>query len=304
MKQLLYLLLFCSCAIVAQQQKYILLDSLTANYEVKHYTLDTSPYGPKNTIEMYNVFSKGYEPDVGKGYIILFSVLPDLNSKTNWEVIDFNKIKGNLFPTKNIFRRIIYKIFGVFSDKSLHINRVKLVKKINNKYYVSKICRVDDFYCMDFPRDMAVATKNFILNTNQPIKPINVLKEDYKKVIPNHPFPLDKKNLSFLIPDIFENTYICNIEEKWGDVMYYFYQFCDYDDRDIEELVYIKNKGIVAGAYGDYFYPIGKIDRTGTKRSDWDKVINDAKNRLLWAEELKKEWADKEKELENWKKGK
>ena len=157
---------------------------------------------------------------------------------------------------------------------------------------------------MDFPRDMAVATKNFILNTNQPIKPINVLKEDYKKVIPNHPFPLDKKNLSFLIPDIFENTYICNIEEKWGDVMYYFYQFCDYDDRDIEELVYIKNKGIVAGAYGDYFYPIGKIDRTGTKRSDWDKVINDAKNRLLWAEELKKEWADKEKELENWKKGK
>ncbi|AVM54873.1 hypothetical protein C3V44_04025 [Capnocytophaga sp. oral taxon 864] len=289
---------------MAQEQKYILLDSLTAHYKVKHYTLDTSPYGPKNTIEIYNIFSSYYGLNKNDDYIVLFSVLPDLNSKTNWELIDFDKIKGNLFPTKNIFRRIIYKIFGVFSDKSLHINRVKLVKKINNKYYVSKICRVDDFYCMDFPRDMAVATKNFILNTNQPIKPINVLKEDYKKVIPNHPFPLDKKNLSFLIPDIFENTYICNIEEKWGDVMYYFYQFCGYDDRDIEELVYIKNKGIVAGAYGDYFYPIGKIDRTGTKRSDWDKVINDAKNRLLWAEELKKEWADKKKELENWKKGK
>ena len=51
MKQLiLYLLLFCSCATMAQEQKYILLDSLTANFEVKHYTLDTSPYGPKNTI--------------------------------------------------------------------------------------------------------------------------------------------------------------------------------------------------------------------------------------------------------------
>ncbi|EFS98499.1 hypothetical protein HMPREF1977_0258 [Capnocytophaga ochracea F0287] len=283
---------------MAQQQKYILLDSLTANYEVKHYTLDTSPYGPKNTIEMYNVFSKGYEPDVGKGYIILFSVLPDLNSKTNWELIDFDKIKGNLFPTKNIFRRIIYKIFGVFSDKSLHINRVKLVKKINNKYYVSKICRVDDFYCMDFPRDMQVATKDFILNTNQSIKPISILKEDYKKVIPYHPFPLGKDE-GFLIPDVLEGTYLSNIEEKWGDMMYYFYQFCD--DNFIYKIVYIKDKGIVAGAYVYFFYSKGKRDILG---GDWEKVIHDGRKPLLWAEELKKEWADKEKELENWKKGK
>jgi len=132
MKNLFYLLLFCSCAIMAQEQKYILLDSLTAHYQIKQYTLETSPYGVKNTIEMYNVFSEGYDLEVGKGYIILFSVLPDLNTKTNWEVIDFDKIKGSLFPTKNIFKRVVYKIFGLFSDKSLHIDRVKLVKKINN----------------------------------------------------------------------------------------------------------------------------------------------------------------------------
>ena len=298
MKQLLYLLLFCSCVIMAQEQKYILLDSLTANYKVKHYTLDTSPYGPKNTIEIYNIFSSYYGLNKNDDYIVLFSVLPDLNSKTNWELIDFNKIKGNLFPTKNIFRRIIYKIFGVFSDKSLHINRVKLVKKINNKYYVSKICRVDDFYCMDFPRDMQVATKDFILNTNQPIKPISILKEDYKKVIPYHPFPLGKDE-GFLIPDVLEGTYLSNIEEKWGDMMYYFYQFCD--DNFIYKFVYIKDKGIVAGAYVYFFYSKGKRDILG---GDWEKVIHDGRKPLLWAEELKKEWADKEKELENWKKGK
>mgnify|MGYP000994119190 CR=1 FL=1 len=40
MKQLiLYLLLFCSWAVEAQEQKYILLDSLTAHYQVKQYTL-------------------------------------------------------------------------------------------------------------------------------------------------------------------------------------------------------------------------------------------------------------------------
>ena len=88
MKNLLYLLLLCSCAIMAQEQKYILLDSLTTNYKVKQYTLDTSPYGVKNTIEMYNVFLNRYD----KQYIILLSVLPDLESKSNWQEIDFKKV--------------------------------------------------------------------------------------------------------------------------------------------------------------------------------------------------------------------
>ena len=302
MKQLiLYLSLFCSWASTAQEQKYILLDSLTANYQVKKYTLNTSPYGPKNTIEIYNVFSPYYGANKGIDYIILFSVLPDLSSKTNWEVIDFEKIKGNLFPTKNIFRRAVYKVFSLPLKKEDDISGVRLVKKVKDKYYVGKIIRVDDFYCIEVPREIQLATKNFILNTNQPIVPINVLKQKYKEFKPFQQFYLDD---IFVIPDILEGVYLSNIEEKWEDTMYFFYQYSYYDNRGIDELVYIKDKGIVAGAYGDYFYPRGKIDRTGTKRSDWDKVINGAKNRLLWAEELKKEWADKEKELENWKKGK
>ena len=164
---------------------------------------------------------------------------------------------------------------------------------------MSKNLWIEDFYCLDYPRDMVVATKNFILNTNQPIKPINVLKKDYKKVIPYDSFPLDRKEMSLLIPNVLENTYLSNIEEKWSDIMYYFYQFCN--AGGINELVYIKDKGIVAGAYGDFFYSRGKRDILG---GDWTKIINDPKNRLLWAEELKKEWKDKEKQLENWKKGK
>ena len=74
-----------------------LLDSLTAHYQVKQYTLDTSPYGVKNTIEVYNVFSPYYGTNKGIDYIILFSVLPDLSSKSNWEEIDLKKIKNNLF---------------------------------------------------------------------------------------------------------------------------------------------------------------------------------------------------------------
>ena len=77
MKNLFYLLLFCSCAIMAQEQKYILLDSLTANFKVKQYTLETSPYGVKNTIEVYNVFLNRYD----KQYIILFRYYLTLQAK-------------------------------------------------------------------------------------------------------------------------------------------------------------------------------------------------------------------------------
>ena len=228
MKQLvLYLSLLCSCAITAQEQKYILLDSLTAHYQIKQYTLDTSPYGAKNTIEVYNVFSPYYGTNKGIDYIILFSVLPDLSSETNWEEIDFKKIRNNLFSVKNIFMRAEHKVFNVPLEKAFDISNIILIKKVKNKYYASKNTWIEDFYCMDYPRDIQVATKNFILNTNQPIKPMNILKENYKKVVPFLTFPLDEDDLGFLIPDILESNYISNIEDKLGNKIYYFYQFCN-----------------------------------------------------------------------------
>ena len=89
MKNLLYLLLLCSCAIMAQEQKYILLDSITSNYTVKKYTLSTLPYKVDYEIEIYNVFSKNYGKGLDSDFIVLFSVLPDLETKSNWEVIEY-----------------------------------------------------------------------------------------------------------------------------------------------------------------------------------------------------------------------
>jgi hypothetical protein len=129
MKNLLYLILLCFCAVIAQEQKYILLDSLTAHYQVKQYTLDTSPYGAKNTIEVYNVFLNRYD----KQYIILLSVLPDLESKSNWQEIDFKKVQNNLFSTKKLFEELENKVLGydIISEKEIKPipNILKLVKK-------------------------------------------------------------------------------------------------------------------------------------------------------------------------------
>ena len=296
MKQILYLLLFCSWAIEAQEQKYILLDSLTANFKVKQYTLDTSPYGVKNTIEVYNVFSKNYGKDLDSDFIVLFSVLPDLESKSNWEEIDLKKVQNNLFSTKKLFEGLENKVLGyeIISEKEIKPipNTLKLVKKVKKIYYVSKECMAESFYCIDSPEQMIIATGNYIINTHQPIVPITLLKEVYQKKV-NTKFPLDWNEYPPIeIPKHQEHIYLANIEEKEGNTIYYFYQFANVFNRGIYQFAYIKNKGIVAGTYDDYFFPKGKVYYRG---GDWLKVRRPYKEELLWAEELKKEWAEKEK---------
>ncbi|ATA84631.1 hypothetical protein [Capnocytophaga sputigena] len=296
MKQLLYLLFFCSCAVQAQEQKYILLDSITSNYTVKKYTLSTLPYKVDYEIEIYNVFSKNYGKDLDSDFIVLFSVLPDLETKSNWEEIDFKKVQNNLFSAKKLFEGLENKMLGynIISEKEIKPipNNLKLVKKVKNTYYVSKECMAEPFYCIDSPEQMIIATGNYIINTHQPIVPITLLKEVYQKKV-NTKFPLDWNEYPPIeIPKHQEHIYLANIEEKEGNTIYYFYQFANVFDRGIYEFAYIKNKGIVAGTYDDYFFPKGKVYYRG---GDWLKVRRPYKEELLWAEELKKEWAEKEK---------
>ena len=300
MKQLiLYLLLFCSCAVMAQEQKYILLDSITSNYTVKKYTLSTLPYKVDYEIEIYNVFSKNYGKDLDSDFIVLFSVLPDLESKNSWQEIDLKKVQNNLFSTKKLFEGLENKVLGyeIISEKEIKPipNTLKLVKKVKNTYYVSKECMAESFYCIDSPEQMIIATGNYIINTHQPIVPITLLKEVYQKKV-NTKFPLDWNEYPPIeIPKHQEHIYLANIEEKEGNTIYYFYQFANVFNRGIYQFAYIKNKGIVAGTYDDYFFPKGKVYYRG---GDWLKVRRPYKEELLWAEELKKEWGEKEKERE------
>ena len=187
MKNLFYLLLFCSCAIMAQEQKYILLDSLTTNYNVKQYTLDTSPYGVKNTIEVYNVFLNHYD----KQYIILLSVLPDLASKANWEEIDFSLLQKNFLPTKKLFDRIYNKTYN--PNAKIEGNRqLSLVKKVKDKYFVAKNCWVNEFFCTNIPSEIKIAANDYVIDIHQPTMPVSVLRSLYKKQFPNQEFPLDE----------------------------------------------------------------------------------------------------------------
>ena len=183
--------------------------------------------------------------------------------------------------------------YDIISEKEIKPipNTLKLVKKVKNTYYVSKECMAESFYCIDIPEQMIIATGNYIINTHQPIVPITLLKEVYQKKV-NTKFPLDWNEYPPIeIPKHQEHIYLANIEEKEGNTVYYFYQFANIFNRGIYQFAYIKSKGIVAGTYDDYFFPKGKVYYRG---GDWLKVRRPYKEELLWAEELKKEWRDKE----------
>jgi len=93
------------------------------------------------------------------------------------------------------------------------------------------------------------------------------------------------------IPKHQQQIYLSDIKNKGKDTTYLFYQFANYLDRGIFQFAYIKNKGIVAGTYEDYFFPKGEVTFLKNKV----KLKHLPENELLWAEELKKEWAEKEK---------
>ena len=291
MKQLvLYISLFCSWAMVAQEQKYILLDSITSSYAVKKYTLSTLPYKVNYEIEIYNVFSKNYGKGLDSDFIVLFSVLPDLESKSNWEEIDFAILQKNFLPTKKLFDRVYNRTYN--PEAKIEDSRaLYLVKRVKGKYFVAKNCWINEFFCTNTPSEMKIAANDYVIDIHQSTIPINVLRSRYKKQFPNQEFPLD--DLFWIIPKHLEHIYLANVEEKEGDVVYYFYLFSNSlrDNNTISEFAYIKDRGIVAGNYYGYFFPYGKRALRG---GDWLKVREPYKKELFWAEELKKEWRDKE----------
>ncbi len=91
-----------------KSQNVIELDSLTNLYKgeilkINKFNLNTRDlYGIDKSIEMYNVF-------IDSEALLLISVLPDLNSKENWTLVDINSIKDKVLTrsqTKSFINNI------------------------------------------------------------------------------------------------------------------------------------------------------------------------------------------------------
>ena len=275
MKNLLYLLLFCSCAVIAQEQKYILLDSLTQKFNFNKYTINSIPYGYHQGIDIYNVW---INPDE----FLLLSVFPETESGNKWEKISLEAFHSKVLSTQQLLREVDnpknnYKLFYPYY----------MIKKEGNSFYRSKTyCSIEKFRIVNYPAIFHISERN-IINLGQSFTSYNELKAAYLKLFPNREFPLESfGGVRYAVPKELESIYLSHIEERKGNKIYRFWSFTD--NTGVSRFAFIEGKGIVGGSYDDYFIPRDKYVGKQTLNTL-------SKKEIMWAEELKKEWAEKEK---------
>ena len=275
---IIILLLFqCSFA-----QKYLVLEDLEKNYQVKHYTLRPHSFYEGKEIEMYNVFNHGIL--FGYNYLTLISVLPDVDKPNSWEEVSKEEVEKAVVKIEEVRR----------SNKNKFLNAFSLVKKEDDKYYKARCCLVEVFQLMDYSSNVHLNDSN-IINTKQDFVTYAELKKELNKGshITKYAQPMEDKE-SFL-DSCFESIYLSGTEKRGKDTVYLFWTFTAWDNRSgleayhrgIDRFAYIEGKGIVAGSY-DFLFDTQSPRHSHNSEPAIKKEVG---RELLWAEELKKEWS-------------
>ncbi|CAI9685225.1 hypothetical protein HZQ11_08770 [Elizabethkingia anophelis] len=285
-------------------QKYFLLDSLKTKYKVNEYTL--------NTKELYNIDEKVnvYNVLIDEKSLLLITVFPVLDkynefrekesvnykkleekipSKSSeektWKQIDYNTIKDDIVPNNKILNMIHdWEFENLPSKKTLHY---KIVKKTNNRFYVSENCLIEFFSIGNF-KNPIFAPNGTINITDQKIN-IKQMQEAFKEQFPQEQFPLDirnryqYRNINFEIRNYLSKEY--NVK---NDRAYQFWTLDGWwtidgynEHRGIDRFVYIPKKGIVGGSYDFYF--LSELKKVSNEKF-WDNILNE---KVMIAEELK-----------------
>lgn len=278
MKNIIFLV-FVSFSNFFYAQKYILLDNLYNNYNVKKYTLNTQPlYKINAEIELYNVLDRG---------IMLFSVLPNPKSKQNWEEINFDEVKNQILTQKEInqwFRNLfIAPQQEQILPKTKDIHQYQLIKKENNKYYASYYCLFEYFKEVSYPEPLRVSGQDVLNLKQSPLKikqMKNFLDNSYEKLkMEQEAIFSDNQNLA--------TNYLSEIKDFDSEhKLYQFWTFTDWNVRDdfneqrgIERFAYIPKKGIVGGSYDFFFHYLFSLTP-----KEWQE--NSENEKILWAKEL------------------
>lgn len=275
MKHIILFFLFLVCQI-SFGQRYISLDNLTEKHNVKRYTLSLKTYGIDREFEIYNVF-RGDQ-------LIVFSILPDLDSDSDWQKIEYKNYSG-----QNMIS--LYKLISELAQQgNTGVGHYLLVKSTNEGSFVAKTTRIDVFTIVDFPAEFQFSENN-ILNLGQKCILPQELKQVFKDKYPNEVFPSDEMSSGMIyFPTYLESVYLSDIQEVNNEKMYYFWNYnVDYKP---EKFVYMQDRGIVAITYNYYFsFPTrGKIvpyDKK-SKRYKLKKIWSEnySEEKIMWAKEL------------------
>jgi len=277
----------------AQEKFYILLDTLDSLYTVTHYTLNTMElYGVDETVELFNVHAEG---------LVLFSVLPDFYSESNWTETDNASIQHRLIDGRAFQRMVAERLVsGNGSDKK-SLNFV-LVRSMAGKLLKSNVCLTEFFTEENYPNIFNVPFGT--INIGQDTLSIRRMQGIYTTHLSDSGkwvFPLDLNHAHTILPNrkVLEREYLSRVFVTGGKTAYKFWTFTDWSGQDgyqvrrgIDRFIYIPEQGIVGGSFDFYFcyQPNWKsVDsarkrHTKTREELWQNVLAE---KVMLPEELK-----------------
>ncbi|MFD2599487.1 hypothetical protein ACFSQ3_11035 [Sphingobacterium corticis] len=299
---IIYIVIFGMVSLsVKAQKKFLMLDSLTEKYSIKHYTLKTdSFYFVKGDIELYNIMPSK------KGSFALISVLPVQTYTDLWEKVNFEDIPENEVINPKSYRDYLERPLLWEKDRAPRLD-LKLIKKVDGAYYISRFCLVEYFILAHHGSELN--TPRHVINTGQSLMSIREMEVVFKKNFPDHSFIMTSfftKNFpSVMIPygsNDYMRIYLSKVYQIHGEKAYQFWTYAPWnksdgfaEERGIDRFLYIPEKGIVGGSYDFYFKYFSTVrtlnyhlEKRKLSELDTNQMLeNILEERIMVAEELK-----------------
>ncbi|WP_143054017.1 hypothetical protein [Parapedobacter koreensis] len=256
---------------------------LDSAYHTSRYTLNTDDlYGVDETVELYNTFL------LDSQVLVVFSVLPDFESKQNWKQVDIETIRDQIVPERTFYDLMREKSYTEASSAKKSMGYT-LLKVVDGKYFASTYCLFEFFVIRNYPD--VFNTVYGMINTGQKYFTIAEMLDLYNRNNIDHGFPLDIIAGPKVMRDreLLQREYLSKSLDINGEKAYQFWTFTDWNvsdgwnvHRGIDRFIYIPNRGIVAGSYDFYFRFKNPRDYS---EEEWRQDI--LKEKVMLAEELK-----------------
>lgn len=233
-------------------------------------------------LEVYNILGRG---------LLVFSVLPDFYSDSNWSVIDSaDVLKRRIQPIdlKYIHSHPYLKAYPMQTNTL----EFKLVKIMDGKFYARNLCLTEVYLPMKYGSSETCAHFNAIqgvLNIRQPLWRMRQMMEEVwpnMESLKGQPFPMEFRGWKRRLPNQhnFMREYLSKSFALKGDTVCQFWLFAgwntnqgyeevlhsvdgkeayyhaastSYDEpsyhRGNDRMLYIPEKGVVGGSYDFYF---------------------------------------------------
>ncbi len=261
---------FCLFALTCfqgfSQSKYFLIDSLDSNYKLSHHVLTTKDIYPiDHKIELFNIT---YNNSDGQN-LILFSVLPDLETGQDWIETPFDQLQDSLIRfghMQKLFEANTWSRFDkVYGEQTKYLNIYKPVVCKEGRYYVPTNCLLQ-FYAI---RNRPKVFNNVFGTININLDEVTILEMEkiYNQTYPSTEFPLYTLRspvYSTTMDRLRDRREYLSMKHTLADgrIAYQFWTYLDWNkhrfqfesERGIDRFVYLPEEGIVGGSFDFYFF--------------------------------------------------